>query len=70
MPMGAFYENKIAEKLGRFFGCIFAYLLFTTILFFMLGILGKLPDSWSYPHIMAITFLVALAGYMVKRMLK
>jgi len=51
-------------------GYIFAYFLFTTILFFLLSLLHKIPSSWNYFSIMAITFAIALAGIIIKELLK
>ena len=65
-----FEENKIIEKLGEKLGYIFSYFLFTTILFFILTLLKKIPESWSYIHIMVITVVIALGGTMIKRLFK
>jgi len=63
-------ENKTIENFGKRIGYIFSYFLFTTILFFILTILKKIPETWSYAHLMGITTLIALAGTLVKRFLK
>ena len=63
-------QNTLIEKFGNKIGYLFSYLLFTTILFFILGWLNKIPDSWTYLHIMAATFLIALFGTFIKRFLK
>lgn len=60
--------NKI-EKIGKKVGCVFSYFLFTTILFFALGFLNKLPTSWTYFHIAAITVLISSAGIVLRRFL-
>ena len=65
-----FEENRSLQKIGEIVGFICMYLLFTTILFFILVLLDKIPSSWSYFHIMAITFLIALIGAIIKRFLK
>lgn len=65
-----FERNKSIEKFGEKIGFIFSYFLFTTILFFILTLLTKIPESWSYFHIMAITFLIALLGIIIKKLLK
>ena len=59
-------QNKIAEKAGY----IFSYFLFTTILFFILKFLNKLPENWTYFHIMGITLLIIIIGTLLKRILK
>ena len=65
-----FEENKKIINLGEKFGYLFSYFLFTTILFFILMLLKKIPESWSYIHIMGITILIALIGIVTKRLLK
>lgn len=65
-----FEQNKGVEKFGEKVGYIFAYFFFTTILFLILMLLNKIPSSWSYMNIMAITFIIALVGMITKRLLK
>jgi hypothetical protein len=65
-----FEQNKTIEKFGKKIGYIFSYFLFTTILFFILTILKKIPETWSYIHVMGITVLIALTGALIKRFLK
>jgi len=65
-----FKSNKNIETFGQIAGYIFAYFLFTSILFFLLSIVHKIPSSWNYFNIMAVTFAVALAGIIIKRLLK
>jgi|TARA_Y100000310_G_scaffold312853_1_gene360594 hypothetical protein len=65
-----FEENKTIEKIGEKSGYVFSYFLFTTILFFILILLKKIPESWSYIHVMGITILIALIGVAIKRFLK
>lgn len=65
-----FESNKSTESVGEKIGFIFSYFLFTTILFFILLILNKIPASWSFFDIMTITFLIALIGAVIKRLLK
>jgi len=55
---------------GEKIGYALAYFLFTTVLFFILKLLDKIPNSWSYFHIMMITFLIALLGVVIKRFLE
>jgi len=65
-----FEENKTIEKVGERIGYIFSYFLFTTILFLILILLKKIPESWSYLHIMGITILIAFIGAIIKKFLK
>ena len=65
-----FEENKAIENIGEKLGFIFSYFLFTTILFFILSMLKKIPESWSYIHVMGIVILIVLIGIVTKRFLK
>ncbi len=65
-----FEQSKSTEKFGEKIGYVFSYFLFTTVLFFILILLNKIPNSWSYFHIMMITFLIALLGVVIKRFLE
>ena len=65
-----FEENNIIESLGESLGYIFSYFLFTTILFFILVLLNKLPELGSYIHIMVVVILIAITGTMIKKFLK
>jgi len=65
-----FEENKTIENLGGKLGYIFSYFLFTTILFFILGVMKKIPESWSYIHVMGIVILIVLVSATIKRFLK
>jgi len=50
------------ERVGERAGYVFSYFVFTTILFFILTFLNKIPISWSYVHVMGITILIAVLG--------
>lgn len=63
-------KDILIENLGKGLGYLLAYLLFTTILFFVFTSTNKIPDSWSYVNILGITFLIALFGYVIKWFLK
>lgn len=65
-----FKQNKSIGNIGEKVGYVVGYFLFTTLLFFIMVLLDKIPTSWSYLHIMAITFLIVLIGEMIKRFLK
>jgi hypothetical protein len=62
--------DKLVEKFGERAGYVVGYFLFTTVLFFILLLLNKISESFSYIHVMAITFLIAVLGVIVKRFLK
>lgn len=61
-----FEEDKRYQKLGEKIGFIFGYFLFTTMLFFILLLSKKLPSSWSYFHIIGITILINIFGFLIK----
>lgn len=65
-----FEHNRSVEKTGEILGYIFSYFLFTTILFLILTLLKKIPESWTHLHVMGITALIALIGIIIKRILK
>lgn len=65
-----FKEKQKGWRIGLVVGYVFSYALFTTILYGILFFLEKIPASWSYVHIMAITTLVAGMGFTVRRLLK
>lgn len=65
-----FEKSKTPEKVGKVIGYVFGYFLFTTILYFILVLLHKLPASWNYFYIMGITILIVIVGTLVKRFVK
>jgi len=65
-----FEHGTFFEKLGEKIGFIFSYFLFTTILYFILGILHRLPVFWSYFHMMGVTLILLFIGIGVKRLLR
>ncbi len=65
-----FEENETIENVGEKAGYMFSYLIFTTILFFILTLLNKIPESWSYISIMIIAMLFILVSMVIKRFLK
>lgn len=58
------------EKIGKKIGYLFGYFLFTTILYFILTILDKMPENWGYFHIMGITGIISIIGIMINRWLR
>lgn len=67
--MGFFEHNNTRWKIGRIAGFIFSYLLFTTILFFILQFTGRI-SGWTYFHVMAATLIITAFGAGLKRLLK
>lgn len=57
-------------KIGNTVGYAFGYFLFTTILYFILKWLNKIPETWNYFYIMGITFSIILVGGIIKKILR
>lgn len=65
-----FKKNTGFKAIGMVFGFVFAYFVFTTILFFILSLLGKLPQNNPLLRTMDITIIIAIAGLIIKRLLR
>jgi hypothetical protein len=65
-----FKRDNSIEGLGRMAGYIFSYLMFTTILYFLLVALKKMPGNWTYFHIALLSFCLSLSGEILKRLLR
>lgn len=60
-------KNKEASMI---IGYLIMYFIFTTILYFILRLLNKIPENWNYVHIMFITLLIVIIGKSIKWLLK
>jgi len=58
------------EYIGEKIGYLVMYLLFTTILYFILKLLNKFPDDWNYFYIMGLIFIIVLIGVLIKKVLE
>ncbi len=47
-------------------GFLFGYLIFTTVLYFILTFLDKLPQTWDIYDLAIITAIIAAVGYWLK----
>lgn len=65
-----FDQDRRFEIVGKKIGYVIGYFIFTTILFYVLHFMNKLPRSWSYVHVMGITISIAMFAVIVKRLLK
>ncbi len=65
-----FNNNNILEKIGEKAGFLFSYFLFTTFTYYILFFTNRLPDYFSYFHLMLITALIILIGYLIDYFLK
>lgn len=64
-----YWKKTLTYSIGEIFGFVSAYFLFTTMLFFVLTFLNKIPDSWTYFHIIGITISIILIGVIIGRFL-
>jgi len=62
--------KKGEQRLNNKMGYIFGYFLFTTILYLVLILFEKVPESWTYIHIMGITLIISMIGVSFKRLLR
>ena len=46
------------------------YFVFTTIFYFILKLLNKIPDSWGYFHVLILTLFIVLLGTLIKLLLR
>jgi len=63
-------QGKVMEIIGQAIGFLSTILLLSTILYFLLKALNKLPLQWSYLHITCVVFLIAFASEGLKRLLQ
>ncbi len=47
-------------------GYIVMYLIFTTLLYFILRYFNKIPENWTYFHVMTVTLLIVLIGKLIR----
>jgi len=64
-----FQTNSSGILFGKFIGFIFSFSLFFTILYFVLSFSNKI-GSWTIYHIIALTAIISLIGFGLKRWLK
>jgi len=65
------FKHKTSnENLGFKIGFLLSYFIFTTILFYLLTFLSKVPSDWNYLNIMSITAGISILGIVIKRLLK
>lgn len=63
-------KQKKTEKIGEIAGFVIMYFIFTTILYFLLYLIHKLPADWTYFHVIIITLFIVLVGALIKKLLK
>jgi hypothetical protein len=65
-----FEHSETQKDVGTVVGFALSYLLFTTILFFVLAFAKKIPAAWTWWHISAITAAIVIIGALLKRWLR
>lgn len=60
-----FNKKEKIKKFGEKAGFILMYFIFTTLLYFILKFLNKIPN-WNYFHILLLTFFIMLIGILLK----
>ena len=61
-----FQKRDHEYKVGRFLGYLLMLIVFSIILFFILSFFNKIPESWSYIHILFIAIFLVLIGKGIK----
>lgn len=65
-----FNKESLIEKIGQKAGFLFSYLLFTTVAYYILSFTNRLPENFTYFHIIPFTLLVVLIGFLIDKWLK
>ncbi|MEK6855101.1 MAG: hypothetical protein AABX73_02680 [Nanoarchaeota archaeon] len=63
-------KDRKNKKTAEIIGYVIMYFIFTTILYFILRFLERIPPGWSYFHVMGISILVVLIGRTIKIFLR
>jgi len=64
-----FNKKENTRKLGERIGFILMYFIFTTLLYFVLKFLGRIPN-WNYFHIVFLTLAITLTGILLDKILR
>ena len=64
-----FEENRFLENLGEKTGFVVAYLISSTILFFILSFLNKLPETWTFFHVAGVLAAISSVGIALRKLL-
>lgn len=54
-------------KMGIYVGFVGMFIIFSTILFFVLKLFNHLPDSWTYFHIFLISLPILFIGAIMRK---
>ena len=64
------HKGGTNNRVGKTIGYLLGFFVFTTVLYFVLVYLGKLPVSWGYHHVTGITFGITFLGALIRGYLK
>lgn len=66
------FEKKVLpqKKIGNVVGFILMFLVFSTILYYILKVTGKLPSTWNYFDVFLTAFAIVLIGKVLGGILK
>ena len=59
-----------SKSIGKIAGFIAVYFVFTTILYFILVLLKKIPENWNYGYVVLLTMFIVLLGTLIKMLLR
>jgi hypothetical protein len=65
-----FEESGDVRKVGEYAGYIISYLAFTTILYFVLTLLHRVPLWWNFFHTALVTLSIVIVGELLKKVLE
>lgn len=65
-----FEQNNKTENIGEKVGFVFAYFLFTIVLFFIFALFNTITSWWAYFDVMFMVVLIILIGMGIKRKLE
>ena len=63
-------KKEGAEKVGKIFGYAVVFFIFTSVLYLILLLTKKLPESWTVLNVAGVTFAIFLAGKFIRFLLK
>ncbi len=61
-----FKKKGYEYKLGKIFGYIAMFFVFSILLYFILFFFNKIPKSWNYTHIFMVALFLILIGRGIK----
>jgi hypothetical protein len=65
-----FDKNHSNFSISVYAGYLFSYFIFTTVLYFILTLLNKIPCEWTYFHVMIITISLIIISKILGKILE